>query len=192
MPSHDRVTANRARYERALEQGSIVFTDVEADGRGLSVIPRHRALAALTTWSTLSRASTFDEARADPGAAALVDEWLGRYLDEMQAEGETASGADDEPFDANEFFGDDYLSVWTPSPRALTARWLQKDEPELAEEYLEPDTGWGFDYESHPLVDARRRPSLEAALRARGYDVKAVAGLAAALLDPPLDHAVLL
>lgn len=171
----------------------VVLTEVDVDGSSLLVIPHHVAATALATWASLLHASTFGEVRKDVGAWLQVEGWLDSYREREAEEGRTSTGADDEEFNAHEFFGDDNWQAWTPSQREHTAQFLLEDEPEVAEEFFQPDSGYGLlVYESWPMLRPSDREAIEAALRARGHAVKAVAGLAQLYGDPTTDPATAL
>ena len=173
-------------------QERVVLTSLDAGDYAVLAIPYSQALAALTTWSTLSRASTFGQVRRDADAAALVEDWLDLYLQREADEGRHSTGADEEDFDAEEFFGDDWFGVWTPSARGLTAAFLLKDEPTLAAQFLRPDPSWGFDDDPQPRITPQDRDALEATLEDRGYAVRRFDVLATLFLDPPADPAAAL
>ena len=154
------------------------------------MIPVTWATTAGSTWSVLMRANTFADVRTNAGAWLLVDNWLPGYLEREEQEGRTVTGADDEPFDAAEFFGPEDWRAWTPNARGLTTEFLLEEVPEAGEEHLRPDDGWGLlEYDSWPRIAPEDRGIVEAAVRRRGYEIKAVEDLDAMFLDPPVDPA---
>ncbi len=185
MPSRARVMANR-REHGGLPR--LVLTDLELDGVSVLAIPYGIALAELTTWSTLTFARTFGQARRDRGAAQLVASRLSELLGPNREPHETyrTTGSDRARFNASAFFGDEDWRVWTPNARVTTADFLQQDEPDVAAAFLRPDTAWGHDYEPVAFVAAERRDDLEAALRERAYEVRQWRGLSELYLDPPV------
>ncbi len=185
MPSHDRVMVNHAEHERLQR---IVLTDLELDGVSVLAIPYGIALAELTTWSTLTFARTFGQARRDKGAAQLVASRLSELLGPNRDPCETyrTTGSDRARFNASAFFGEEDWRVWTPNARVTTVDFLLQHEPGVVAEFLQPDTAWGHDYEPVAFVAAERRDDLEASLQSRGYEVKQWRGLSELYLDPPV------
>jgi len=185
MPSRDRVMVNRREHEGLPR---LVLTDLELDGVSVLAIPYGIALAELTTWSTLTFARTFGQARRDKGADQLVASRLSELLGPNRDPHETyrTTGSDRARFNASAFFGDEDWRVWTPNARVTTADFLQQHEPDVAAAFLRPDTAWGHDYEPVAFVAAERRDDLEAALRERGYEVTQWRGLSELYLDPPV------
>ncbi len=185
MPSRDRVMANH-REDQRLQR--IVLTDLELDGVSVLAIPYGIALAELTTWSTLTFARTFGQARRDKGAAQLVTSRLSELLSPNRDPHGTyrTTGSDRARFNASAFFGDEDWRVWTPNARVTTADFLQQHEPDVAAAFLQPDTAWGHDYEPVAFVAAERRDDLEAALRERAYEVRQWRGLSELYLDAPV------
>ncbi len=185
MPSHDRVMAKHTEHERLQR---IVLTDLELDSVSVLAIPYGIALAELTTWSTLTFARTFGQARRDRGAAQLVASRLSELLGPNRDPHETyrTTGSDRSRFNAAAFFGDENWRSWTPNARVTAADFLQQHEPDVAAAFLQPDTAWGHDYEPVAFVAAERREDLEAALREGGYEVRQWRGLSELYLDPPI------
>jgi hypothetical protein len=185
MPSHDRAMANCREHEGL---PGLVLTDLELDGVSVLAIPYGIALAELTTWSTLTFARTFGQARRDRGAAQLVASRLSELLGPSRDPHETyrTTGSDRARFNASAFFGDENWRSWTPNARVTTADFLQQHEPDVGAAFLQPDTAWGHDYEPVAFVAAKRRDDLEAALREGGYEVRQWRGLSELYLDPPV------
>ncbi len=128
MPSRERVMANRREHEGLPR---LVLTDLELDGVSVLAIPYGTALAELTTWSTLTFARTFGQARRDKGAAQLVASRLSELLGPNRDPHETyrTTGSDRARFNASAFFRDEDWRVWTPNARVTTADFLQQHEP---------------------------------------------------------------
>lgn len=174
---------------------AVVVTAVDYDGQSLIVIPATWAAAELTTYATLLQATTFGAVRRDADAARLVEEWLPAYLERFEGYGQEDAepeGGDNEPFSADDFFGDDHQTSWRPDARRTTAAFLQEREPALAASYLRPDEGWGFDYEPCPFVHVRDRHHVEAELGHRGYEVRQWQELPALYGSPGPDPAAAL
>lgn len=185
MPSHDIVMANHRESDRLQR---VVLTDLEHDGVTALAIPYFVALAELTTWSTLTFSRTFGQARRDTGAAQLVASRLAELLGANRDPNDSyrTTGSDRSRFSADEFFGEENWRWWTPDARVSTAGFLQHYEPDVATQFLQPDTAWGFDYEPVPFVAAERRDDLEAVLRERGHETKQWLGLSDLYLDAPV------
>jgi len=185
MPSRERLMANRREHE---DLPRLVLTDLELDGVSVLAIPYGIALAELTTWSTLTFARTFGQARRDRGAAQLVTSRLSELLGPNRDPHETyrTTGSDRAQFNATAFFGDENWRSWIPNARVTTADFLQQHEPDVAAAFLQPDTAWGHDYEPVAFVAAKRLDDLEAALREHAYEVRQWRGLSELYLDPPV------
>ncbi len=167
-------------------ESPVVLTCVDVDGRSVLAVPAPLAWAEATTYFRLLAARTFGEARADPAAAALVDSWLEGFLeDRRDAADEHVTGADSDPFDAEEFFGADNWQVWRPDARKSTANFLEQDHPDLAARYLRADTVQRLLVDDdEPVIAPADRASLEADLRSHGRRVQPWPDLAELYLGP--------
>jgi hypothetical protein len=173
-------------HQDPVDAERILLTDIDVDGETLFVVPRDLAISTLTSWACLKYATEFGHTREDAGARQTVESHLSVWLELRRALGdEDSDGSDDEPFHADDFFGEDW-NAWTPVARLLTYEFLQQAEPALTARWCRHDTSWGMDYESAPWVHVEDRDALEAGLRARGYEVRQWRGLAEMYLDPPV------
>lgn len=168
-----------------------VVTCLHGDGQSVLAIPRPWAVAALTTYSVLAHAMTFGDARQDVAAGHLVDGWLDSYIERQQEQEQEQDevvlyGEDDDPFDADDYWGMDHWRVWRPDAREATADFITQNVPEL-EDFLQPDTSWGTDYDPQPYIAPEDRDRLEAALRQHGYRVTRQPNLAELYLSPGFD-----
>lgn len=122
---------------------------------------------------------TVGEAR-DFGLDTIVgDDWDCIDIDaELDDDGEPVRHPDDKPFDFLEWFPDlGHLHLPDPAERTIQCT------PEgIKEQFLKPDSDWGFDYEPRDWLPLERRSEIEAALRALGHDVVADEGLLQAYL----------
>lgn len=108
------------------EMPSVVLTGPGADQNALLVIGLDTVVADLGSYSTLAFASTFGEARASLQDADPFDGHLERWLefrmtpDDDWDEGEQALleryAGDSSPFDADEYFGEEW-DQWRPQAR---------------------------------------------------------------------------
>jgi hypothetical protein len=96
------------------------------------------------------------------------------YLERRQEDGDDRStGADDEPFSADTFFGEDSPDVWRPDALQATVDFLEEHADELAVELLEDDPLERLNGPDNPtLVPLQARERLEMGLRALGFDVR--------------------
>lgn len=175
---------------------AVVLVGRDRTGHALLALPVDAVRRDLTTLAALLHSRTFGEVRVDAGAAALLNTscelWARRLqeahedlaelnLDEVLA----VRTRDHDPFpDAAEFFGEDWHG-WRPEARLLPVAWLQEVAPEVVRWLGEGDQGWGFDYESAPMLPLEVRADLERLLVQRGYEVVECAELAAFYDEPP-------
>ncbi len=156
-----------------------VLTGVDTVADALIAIPALTARALLGTWNSLAGAKTFGEAREDPDARALVNEWLPSVIERAQElDLPPVTGADDEAFDATEYFGADGWWVWRPDALEATADFLA-EVPGGDNLLASPNyTSLGRE-DTTPLVPAAQRTRLEALLTEAGWRVRDLPGLAA-------------
>ncbi len=156
-----------------------VLTDIDTASEAVIAMPELTVRAMLTTYDCLAGATTFGEAREDLDARALVDEWLPSVIERAEElDLPAVTGADDEPFNAGTFFGeDDYWWVWRPDPLEATADFLAEvpggDDLLVTPPYIRlgrEDTA--------PLVPVAQRTRLEELLTVAGWVVRRAPGLA--------------
>lgn len=152
----------------------VVLTGLDADGRAVLAVLLERAVSDVAAFQTLASAQTFGQVRAHPAAVVPVQDWLDGYLEQLRDDGdEESTGADDEPFDAERFFGEDNWWVWRPYARQATVDLLDQHAEELAAELLEEDTLVRLNVpDNPPLVPPAARERLEKGLRALGFVVR--------------------
>ena len=137
-------------------------------------MPLATAVDQLAAFEALQAAGSFGEARSHPASAALVAEWLDGYLERLREDGDQDSnGSDEEPFDADAFFGDDNWWAWHLDARQATAEFLDEQAVELAAELLEEDDQVRLNGpDNPPLVPPAARERLEQGLAALGFTVQ--------------------
>lgn len=184
-PADRAVDADDARWK-------VVLLDVDTDEQALIAIPLGWALAELTTYSALQHAATFGHAKSDAAAAVLIESSLPVYLERRYEQGEDDPRVkDDDPWDAEDFFGVEEWRLWRPRARETTADFLLGIGGQVAA-LLRPDDGSGWDYDPQPFVHVHDRQRLEGVLATCGYEVRQWRGLALGYLDAPRDAAAFL
>jgi len=173
----------------------VVLTGLDTDGRAVLAVPLKRAVSDLRAFDTLAAATTLGEARVDPAAALLLQDWLDGYSSNATSDGhddghDVSTGADHEPFNTETFFGEDNWWVWWPDARQATVDFLDECADGLGSELLQEDTLIRLNRPDNPsLVPPAARDRLEAGLRDLGFDVRRWQGLAAfyagADVNPP-------
>lgn len=155
-------------------QRAIVITGLDVDGSAVLAVPLARAFDDVGAYNALAGATSFGDARAHPAAAALLDEWLDDYLERARDEhDDDTTGADDEAFDADSFFGPDNWFVWQADARTATMEFLQAHAEQLAAEVLDEDPMVRLNGpDNPPLVPRAARQRLEEGLRDLGFHVR--------------------
>lgn len=140
-------------------------------------------------------ARTFGAARRDIRGAEQVNRHLATYV-EMLLEEEVADPgkglaelaalhADDRcPFDAEDYFGEDWRA-WRTDGRRSTLEWLSAHAPDLAERLVRPDLDYGYD--AIPWVASSERAAVEEHLLGLGHEVRYVPELGHLYLEPASD-----
>lgn len=163
----------------------------------LLVVGADMAFAELRAYRRLIDATTFGQARRDIRAAEQVNDHLASYvemlIDEERADprpglAELAAkhAGDSLPFDAEEYFGEDWRA-WCTDGRRSTLAWLRAHEPELLAAHVRPDNDWGNDYDPLPWIATSDRAAVEAHLTAAGHQVRYVPELGRHYLEPGAD-----
>lgn len=156
----------------------VVLTGLDTDGGAVLAVPLQRAVADLRAFETLAAATTFGEARADPAAALLVEDWLDGYLEQRHDDGhddghDDVHWCDHEPFNTETFFGEDNWWVCWPDAGQATADFLDERAEELGSELLEEDMLVRLNRpDNPPLVPPAARDRLESGLRDLGFEVR--------------------
>lgn len=182
--SHDAATADAAGHSADV---GVVVTDVDTARGTVIALPLVWAAAQLRAYATLAGARTFAEARQDPYAAFLVDDWAIAWAeDERELHGRRVTGADDDPFDAEELWGIDSWRVWWPDPLVLQQLWLDSDGGDTVS-FLDTvdDEETLLAEDTPPVIPIAAREDFEAAVRATGWQVRRLDSLVESFRSAP-------
>ena len=140
--------------------GIVVLVDLDDEPERLYVIPESWARSELRSYATLEFARSYRDVLADDDAVQTVLEGLGRCLEDPDEDLEEDLDArelferrvaEDAPFNAMEFFGDEGWRQWCPGGAESTAQFLEGKAPALWSRFRQPDGGWGIDYDPDRL-----------------------------------------
>jgi hypothetical protein len=167
--------------------GTVILVDVgDGNDERLYVIPESRARSELRSYATLEFARSYRDVLADDDAVQAVLEGLGRYLEDPDEDLEEDLDArelferrvaEDTPFNAMEFFGDEGWRQWCPGGAESTAQFLEGKAPALWSRFRQPDGGWGIDYDPVDYLAPADEQQIIAGLRDLGCEIVRCPGL---------------
>jgi hypothetical protein len=173
--------------------GTVILVDVD-DGNDerLYVIPESWARSELRSYATLQFARSYRDVLADDDAVQTVLEGLGRYLEDLEEDLDARElferrVAEDAPFNAMEFFGDEGWRHWCPGGAQTTAQFLEGKAPALWSRFRQPDGGWGIDYDPVDYLAPADEQQIIAGLRALGCEIVRCPGLGRQYWGPDPD-----
>lgn len=176
---------------------SVVLVGEYVHGGKLLVVGADMVLTELRAYRRLMDATTFGQARRDLRAAEQVNDHLASHVERLieeeradarlgLAELAATHAGDSVPFDAEDYFGEDWRA-WRTDGRRSTLAWLRAHEPELLAAHVRPDSEWGNDYDPLPWIATSARAAVEAHLTAAGHQVRWVPELGQLYLEPGTD-----
>jgi hypothetical protein len=167
--------------------GTVILVDVgDGNDERLYVIPEPWARSELRSYATLQFARSYRDVLADDDAVQTVLEGLERYLEDPDEDLEEDPDArelferrvaEDAPFSAMEFFGDEGWRQWCPGGAESTTQFLEGKAPALWSRFRQPGGGWGIDYEPVDYLAPADEQQIIAGLRALGCEIVRCRGL---------------